>query len=97
MMRLPAVLAAAAMVTVMPAAPLAAEQKRQWTHDGKYYASYEECRRAKKRSRDRAAVAGAAGGAAVAAIAGGNLGEAALAAGAGALAGSVIGKNAKKC
>lgn len=82
-----------------PAAPLLAKKKdqTQWVYNGRSYESYEQCRKARKKSGDRAAVAGAATAGAVTAIAGGSLAETALVAGAGALAGSVIGKNTKKC
>ena len=82
-----------------PALPLAAKEKKQtvWEYDGHHYESYEACKRAKKKSKERAAIVGAASAGTVAAIAGGNLGETALVAGAGALTGAVIGKNAKKC
>lgn len=59
---------------------------------GKRYNSLAECQRAKKRAKDRATVAGAALAGAGAALLGGNLGETALVAGAGALAGREIGK-----
>lgn len=88
---------AAALVSTAPATVVTAKQKTQWVHDGRAYNSYQACRRAKERSRDRAAVVGAASSGAVAAIAGGSVAETALVAGAGALAGAVIGKNAKKC
>jgi hypothetical protein len=87
---------AAALLVAAPM-PLAAGDRTQWEYDGKRYASYEECKRAKDKSRNRAAVVGAASSGTVAAVAGANLGETALVAGAGALAGSVIGKKAKKC
>lgn len=91
-------LAGFAMATA-PAMPLMAKKKNQaqWVHDGRAYDSYESCKRAKDKSRDRSAIVGAASAGTVAAIAGGSLAETALVAGAGALAGSVIGKNAKKC
>jgi hypothetical protein len=91
-------MAGLAMATA-PTAPLMAKKKpqTQWVHDGRTYASYEDCKRAKDKSRDRAAIVGAASAGTVAAIAGGNLGETALVAGAGALTGAMIGKNAKKC
>lgn len=91
-------LAGLAMATA-PTAPLLAKKKdkTQWVYDGHAYESYEACKRAKDKSRDRAAIVGAASAGTVAAIAGGNLGETALVAGAGALTGAVIGKNAKKC
>lgn len=91
-------LAGFAMATA-PTMPLMAKKKNetQWVHDGRAYDSYESCKRAKDKSRDKAAVVGAASAGTVAAIAGGSFAETALVAGAGALAGSVIGKNAKKC
>ena len=80
-----------------PALPAAAKSKTQWVHDGKVYDSYASCKRAKDKSKERAAIVGAASAGTIAALAGGNLGETALVAGAGALTGAVIGKNAKKC
>lgn len=59
---------------------------------GKRYNSLAECQRAKKRAKARATVAGAAIAGAGAALLGGNLGETALVAGAGALAGREIGR-----
>jgi hypothetical protein len=59
---------------------------------GRQYNSLAECQRAKKRAKNRATVAGAALAGAGAALLGGNLGETALVAGAGALAGREIGK-----
>ncbi len=96
-MRILALGLATALVATLPATSVAAQRKTQWVHDGRAYGSYEACRAAKRKSRDRAAVVGAASSGAVAAIAGGSLGETALVAGAGAVAGAVIGKNAKKC
>ncbi|WP_164158259.1 hypothetical protein [Sandarakinorhabdus rubra] len=63
---------------------------------GKRYNSLAECQRAKKRAKDRATVAGAAIAGAGAALLGGNLGETALVAGAGALAGREIGRRTVK-
>ncbi len=88
---------AASLAATAPVSTVSAAQKTQWVHDGKVYRSYEACKRAKDKSRDRAAVVGAVGGGAVAALAGGSVAETALVAGAGALTGAVIGKNAKKC
>lgn len=67
-----------------------------WTYGDRSYATREECLAAKRKSRDRGAVAGAVGGAATGAVLGGNLGETAVAAGAGALAGGALG-NARRC
>jgi outer membrane lipoprotein SlyB len=50
------------------------------------------CLKAKKKGAKKGTIIGAAGGAGTALIAGGNLGETALASGAGALAGNLIGK-----
>lgn len=96
-MRILTLSVAAALAATAPTAPLMAREKSQWVHDGKNYESYAACKRAKDRSRNRAAVVGAASSGAVAAIAGGSLGETALVAGAGALTGAVIGKKAKRC
>lgn len=79
--------------------PLLAQQNNGpvlYETGGKQYKSLAECRRAKKRAKDRATVAGAAIAGAGAALLGGNLGETALVAGAGALAGREIGKRSVK-
>lgn len=98
-MRVPAILAVVSMALAVPTVPAVAKKKdqTQWVYDGRAYDSYESCKKAKDKSRNRSAVVGAASAGTVAAIAGGSLGETALVAGAGALAGAVIGKNAKKC
>ncbi|QMW21869.1 glycine zipper 2TM domain-containing protein [Sandaracinobacteroides saxicola] len=67
-----------------------------WYGDTRY-ATYDQCLAAKKRSRDRAAVAGAVGGAVTGAAVGGNVGETAIAAGVGAIAGAAIGNSARRC
>lgn len=67
-----------------------------WAYGDRVYASREECLAAKRDSQRRAAVVGAAGGAATGALAGGNLGETALASGAGALAGAAL-ASARRC
>jgi outer membrane lipoprotein SlyB len=61
------------------------------------YASYDQCMAAKRRAKTKGAVVGGVGGAVTGAVVGGNLGETALAAGVGALAGGVIGKNSRRC
>lgn len=71
--------------------------KTRYVHDGKVYQSREACLAAKKRSRDRGTIAGAAAAGLGAALLGGNLGETALVAGGGAVVGHELGKNAKKC
>lgn len=98
-MRIAAVLAVVSMAIVAPTVPAVAKKKdqTQWVYDGRAYDSYEQCKKAKDKSKARGAVVGAASAGTVAAIAGGSLGETALVAGAGALTGAVIGKNAKKC
>lgn len=69
-----------------------------YEHDGTQYRSLDDCLRAKKRAKARAAIAGAVIAGAGAALAGGNLGKTALVAGAGALAGREIGRaTAKQC
>ena len=86
-----------AMGMAMPLAPLSAKEKDRWEYDGRYYNSYEACKAARKKAEKKGAVIGAVGGAATTAVFGGNVGEAALASGVGALAGSQIGKSSKKC
>lgn len=69
-----------------------------WEHDGKAYETRQQCLRAKERAKKRGTVAGAAIAGVGAALLGGNLGETALVAGAGALTGREIGRaTAKKC
>ena len=99
---LAAVLPAAALAQARPAQPAApAAASRQpvlYEYDGKRYQTLEQCLRAKKRAKERGAVAGAAIAGVGAALLGGNLGETALVAGAGALAGREIGRaSVKRC
>ncbi|WP_353216792.1 hypothetical protein [Sandarakinorhabdus sp.] len=79
-----------------PAAGNKQSQPVLYEYDGKQYPSLNECLRAKKRAKVRAAIAGAVIAGAGAALAGGNAGETALVAGAGALAGREIGRAAAK-
>ena len=98
-MRIAAGLAIVSMAIAATSVPAMAKnrERTQWVYDGRAYESYEQCRKARADSKKKAAIVGAASAGTVAAIAGGNLGETALVAGAGALTGAVIGKNAKKC
>ncbi|WP_439545392.1 hypothetical protein [Sandarakinorhabdus sp.] len=69
-----------------------------YEYDGKTYQTLDQCRRAKKKAKARGAIAGAAIAGVGTALLGGNLGETALVAGAGALAGREIGRaSAKRC
>ena len=69
-----------------------------YEYDGKSYQTLEQCLRAKKRAKARGAIAGAVIAGAGAALLGGNVGESALVAGAGALAGREIGRaSVKRC
>lgn len=95
------VMMAAVLASVsLPAATPALAQGRDgpvlYEYQGKAYNSRAECLRAKKRAKDRATVAGAAIAGVGAALLGGNLGQTALVAGAGALAGREIGRQSKK-
>lgn len=63
---------------------------------GKTYPTLAACLKAKKRAQTRATIAGAVIAGAGAAVLGGNLGETALVAGAGALAGREIAKASNK-
>lgn len=58
---------------------------------------YRRCLEERKRRGNKGAVAGTAAGAGGTLLAGGNLGEAALVAGVGAVAGNAIGKSTRKC
>jgi hypothetical protein len=85
--------------------PAAAQSTRETRDDGGFtfegskdrFNTLAECRRAKKRAKARGTIAGAAVAGAGAALLGGNLGETALVAGAGALVGRELGRNSKKC
>lgn len=80
-----------------PAAAAAASPVPQlFETGGKTYPTMEECLRAKKRAKARAAIAGAVIAGAGAAAMGGNVGETALVAGAGALAGRELAKATSK-
>ncbi|MEN9932313.1 MAG: hypothetical protein RIS17_886 [Pseudomonadota bacterium] len=98
-MRAPLIVAVA-MGLMLPAAAPAFGQPRPtlYEYDGKRYETLAACQRAKKRAKARGAVAGAVIAGAGAAILGGNVGETALVAGAGALAGREIGRaTVKQC
>lgn len=87
------------LVLILPAAALVAGCATTgggWAHGDRVYASRADCLAAKRDAQRRAAVVGAAGGAATGALAGGNLGETALASGAGALAGAAL-ASARRC
>jgi len=76
--------------------PAATTVPQMYETGGKTYATLDECLRAKKRAKTRATIAGAVIAGAGAAALGGNLGETALVAGAGALAGREIAKATSK-
>jgi uncharacterized membrane protein YebE (DUF533 family) len=102
MMRTPLMLAISLGLMLPSAAPVLAQsgnaQPTLYEYDGKQYTSLAQCQRAKKRAKARGAVAGAVIAGAGAALLGGNVGETALMAGAGALAGREIGRaTAKRC
>jgi hypothetical protein len=84
----------------LPAQAQSANNNRRvvYEYDGKAYETLAQCQRAKERAKKRGAVAGAVIAGAGAALLGGNLGESALVAGAGALTGREIGRaTARKC
>jgi len=89
-------LAAIITASLMPLAPAMAEKVR-YENNGNYYETRAECLKAKKRSKNRATVVGAAVAGVGAALLGGNLGETALVAGGGAVVGNVIANKPKKC
>lgn len=99
-MRTPLILAISLGLMAPVATPVFAQQGRPmlYEYDGKQYNTLAQCQRAKKRAKARGAVAGAVIAGAGAALLGGNVGETALVAGAGALAGREIGRRtAKQC
>jgi len=91
-MALPALAPAAAQPANAPPPPA----PMLYETNGKTYKTMEECLRAKKRAKARGAIAGAVIAGAGAALLGGNVGETALVAGAGALAGREIGRATAK-
>lgn len=102
LVRTPMLIAAAIAVAGPMAAPAFAQSNNDrrvvYEYDGKTYETRAQCLRAKDRAKKRGTVAGAVIAGAGAAILGGNLGESALVAGAGALTGREIGRaTAKKC
>ncbi len=99
-MRIPLIIAISLGLMAPVATPAFAQQGQQtlYEYDGKQYNTLAQCQRAKKRAKARGAVAGAVIAGAGAALLGGNVGETALVAGAGALAGREIGRStAKRC
>lgn len=99
-MRTPLMLAVSLGLMAPAVTPALAQSKQStlYEYDGKQYTSLAQCQRAKKRAKARGAVAGAVIAGAGTALLGGNVGETALVAGAGALAGREIGRaTARKC
>ncbi len=97
-MRAP-ILIAVAMATLTPSVPVLAQPRNGpvlYEYGGKRYNSLAECQHAKARAKKRGTIAGAVIAGAGAALLGGNLGETALVAGAGALAGREIGRRSVK-
>lgn len=100
--RTPLLVAAAIGLAGPTAAPALAQSRDNrpavYETDGKTFKTLAQCLRAKKRAKERGAIAGAVIAGAGAAILGGNVGESALVAGGGALAGRELGRaTAKKC
>jgi hypothetical protein len=93
---LTSVMALASPALAQQRAPANGPVPQMFETGGKSYASLEECLRAKKRAQTRATIAGAVIAGAGAAVLGGNVGESALVAGAGALAGREIAKATNK-
>lgn len=93
---LTSVMALATPALAQQRAPSGGPVPQMYETGGKTYASLDECLRAKKRAKTRATIAGAVIAGAGAAVLGGNVGETALVAGAGALAGREIAKATNK-
>ena len=92
---------AMAGMIVQAAAPAQAQAQAEngpvlYEYNGKSYRTEAECLRAKKRAKARGTVAGAAVAGLGAALLGGNVGETALVAGAGALVGRELGRRSNK-
>jgi hypothetical protein len=96
-MRYSASIIIAALALTLPAVPSAARQKPQYEYNGRYYTSLQECLARKKRAEKRGTIVGAAAAGIGAALLGGNLGETALVAGGGAVAGNVIAGKTHRC
>lgn len=86
-MKLPLVLSACAGALILTGC---AASGGGYSYDGRVYSSREECLAAKRSAKTKGAIVGAVGGAAAGAVLGGNVGESALAGGAGALGGYVL-------
>jgi uncharacterized membrane protein YebE (DUF533 family) len=100
MMRTPLIIAISLGLMAPVATPVFAQQGQPtlYEYDGKQYNTLAQCQRAKKRAKARGAVAGAVIAGVGTALLGGNVGETALVAGAGALAGREIGRaSVKRC
>lgn len=96
-MRTPLIIAVSLGLLAPAAAPAFAQARPVlYEYGGKQFNSLADCQRAKKRAKARATVAGAVIAGAGAALLGGNVGETALVAGAGALAGREIGRRTVK-
>jgi hypothetical protein len=100
--RTPLLIAAVIGLAGPTVAPAFAQQNNNrrvvYEYDGQAYQTRAQCLRAKERAKKRGTVAGAVIAGAGAAILGGNVGESALVAGAGALTGREIGRaTARKC
>ena len=91
---------AVSMGLMLPAAGPAFGQQRPtfYEYNVKRYETLAQCQRAKKRAKERGAIAGAVIAGVGTALLGGNVGETALVAGGGALAGREIGRaSVKQC
>ena len=101
-MRTPLMLAVSLGLMLPAVAPAMAQsgnaQPTLYEYDGKQYNTLAQCQRAKKLAKARGAVAGAVIAGVGTALLGSNVGESALVAGAGALAGREIGRaTVKQC
>lgn len=101
-MRTPLMLAVSLGLMLPAVTPVLAQSGNNrpvlYEYNGNQYNSLAQCQRAKKRAKARGAVAGAVIAGVGTALLGGNVGETALVAGAGALAGREIGRaTVKRC
>lgn len=91
------VLAGSLVAMTLLAGCAASSHRGGWQYGDRVYSSRQDCLDAKRRAKAQGTVVGALGGAATGAVLGGNVGETALAAGAGALAGNVLSGRNRNC
>ncbi|MEI6486301.1 MAG: hypothetical protein WCO11_08545 [Sphingomonadales bacterium] len=96
-MRTPIALAMSLAMALPALAPISAQPHQTvYEFKGKRYATLAQCLHAKERAKERGAIAGAVIAGVGTALLGGNVGETALVAGGGALAGRELGRTSTR-